>query len=756
MAKSSIPPQWDLEATLRYKRQNMERAMKADITRGLVELITNSDDSYRDAEENYKQPSGKIRIEIERRRKRQSTTVIVKDRAGGMSQEELFEKMGGLGRRTSGFEKGKKRRGLLGRGAKDVAAFGTVHYESIKEDKYSHLIIPHSLKCRFEPEKPLNATKEIRERLGIPKGNGTVVTIEVSSQFIIPQHSKLVEDFSRYYSLRDIFSNPSRTVTLKDLSQDREDQLVYKYPDGQIVFNEEFVVPSYPNAVAHFTIRKHETPFPQERLPYREGILVKSSATIHDCTYFNLESEPLAWRFTGELRCDYIDQLILEYEDQEEANPDSPLHPPENPTRLLDPSRDGLIGEHPFIQKLYKKGAEILRGFIDEIKAAEATKKRDVVDESLNKKLSDLSKEVSKIFENKLRELEEEETTVPLDESSITALGKGLHIIPPDVANIIVSQSKTFSIVIKHFEPIDPALTVEIVSSDPETVNVRLSPVQLKKISEDGTIAQTTFTLEGLKLGKKIYVEARSGIYESLVTINVIPPPEPFPVPDGLTFEKSSYNLQVNKEKSLTLRLKTPSKLNDRFFVELNSDNPEIVVKGGGRIELKKASLPNVWTGTCRVTGRRAKDKGRITARISGFEPAQAILTVDVREPKSGIDIKTLPVEEDFGSVRYKWDMPENPYLLLIGAKHPSIRRYLGIPENGSGYPGVHDVRYHIVLAEVIAEALAFRILEKEFRRKGQGSLLSYADTDFHFHRHYSDFLDIAHKFLISENEIVD
>jgi hypothetical protein len=30
-----------------------------------------------------------------------------------MSQEELFEKMGGLGRRTSGFEKGKKRRGLL-------------------------------------------------------------------------------------------------------------------------------------------------------------------------------------------------------------------------------------------------------------------------------------------------------------------------------------------------------------------------------------------------------------------------------------------------------------------------------------------------------------------------------------------------------------------------------------------------------------------------------------------------------------------
>lgn len=748
MAKISIPSQWDLETTLRYKRHNMERAMKGDIARGLVELITNSDDSYRDMEENHKQPSGKIRIEIERRRKGQSK-VIIRDRASGMSREELFEKMGGLGRRTSGFEKGKKRRGLLGRGAKDVAAFGTVHFESIKDEEYNHLVIPHSLKCRFEGEKALKATKEIREGLGIPKGNGTIVTIEVNNQFIISHHTNLVADFSRYYSLRDIFSNENRAVVIKDLSQNREDQLIYQSPVGEVVFDEDFTVPSYPKAIAHLTLHRHETPFPQERLPYREGILVKSSATIHDCTYFNLEPELLAWRFTGELKCEFIDQLILEYEDQEEANSDSPSHPPENPTSLLDPSRDGLIGEHPFVQKLYKKSAEILRGFIDELKAAEATKKRDVVDESLNKKLSDLSKEVSKLFENKLRELDEEEDTLPLEESAISALGAGLHIIPPSTANIVVDQSKTFSIVIKHYEPIDPMSAIEIISSDPETVAVRLSPVLIKKISEDGTIARTTFTLEGLKLGNEVYIEVRSGIYENLLTVNVIAPPEPISVPDGLTFEKSSYTLQVNKEKSLALRLKTASKLNENVFVEVNTNNPDIVVKGGGKVELKRTKLPNIWMGVCRVTGRRAKDKGILNARIQGFEPAQTRLAVDVREPKSGIDIKTLPVEDDFGSVRYKWDVPKEPYLLLIGAKHPSIRRYLGTPENGSVYPGVNDVRYHIVLAEVIAEALAFRILEKEFRRKGQGALLSYADTDFHFHRHYSDFLAIAHKYLV-------
>jgi len=121
MPRGEIPAEWDLGADPRYKRQNMERAMRGKIERGLVELITNSDDSYRDLEdEGGKLASGKIRIEIERRKKGQSSIVIVRDRAGGMSREEMFRKLGTLGRRTSGFEKGKARRGLHGRGARGV------------------------------------------------------------------------------------------------------------------------------------------------------------------------------------------------------------------------------------------------------------------------------------------------------------------------------------------------------------------------------------------------------------------------------------------------------------------------------------------------------------------------------------------------------------------------------------------------------------------------------------------------------------
>jgi hypothetical protein len=86
-------------------------------------------------------------------------------------------------------------------------------------------------------------------------------------------------------------------------------------------------------------------------------------------------------------------------------------------------------------------------------------------------------------------------------------------------------------------------------------------------------------------------------------------------------------------------------------------------------------------------------------------------------------------------------------FLLRRGAKHPSIRRYLADPI-GDTYQGVNSPTYHTVLAEVIAEALAFYVLEKQFKRQGQGGMLDYTSVDAYYHRHFSDFLSIAHKNL--------
>lgn len=751
MPKVEIQMEWELRSGRRHKRQDIERAMRGRIERGLVELITNSDDSYRNLEDDGKRTSGKIRIEIERKKMGQPSIVIVRDRAEGMDRVEMYDKLGGLGERTSGFEKGKPRRGLNGRGAKDIAAFGTVHFESIKEDEYNRLVITPSLNCRFTEPRPEKVTSEIREKLGIRKGNGTVVTIEVESRFInrIPQHETLLKDFSRYYSLRDLFSNPRREVTLVDLKKTREEPLFYKYPSGELVYDGDIVIPDYPAAKAHFIVYKHPTPFEQGTLtlaPHREGILVKSAAAIHDCTYFTLDSEVLSWRLTGQLFCEYIDQLIREYDNREEANPDNPNHPLNNPQRLLDPFRDGLILEHPFVRALYKKCKETLEPFIEELKATEKPSKRDVTDKNLKRKLRTLSREISRVFENKLRELEEEITPGIIPKE----LSIGLHIIPPDEQPIIVNQPKTFSVIIKHYEALDDSLPVNVVSSDPDNVRIRTSPVFLRGLLEDGKVGRATFTVESAEVGAEAYIEARYGGYSNLVLIKVVEPSPSPPLPGGLTFEKPLYHLQINKEKALVLRLKTTMKPTDSMVAEITSDHPDIVVKGGGRCILRETDMAGVLQGQCRLLGRQLKAHGKIIARVNSFEPAQTNVEVEERkEPPGGVQLRFEPDERDCGVLRYEWDDKE-PYLLWIGARHPSIRRYLGEPTD-EGYPGRTFRLYHAVLAEVIAEALAFRLLKIHFTRDGQQGMLDYDSTDLYYHKRFSEFLSIAHKILVTE-----
>ncbi len=746
MPTLEIPVEWELGADPRYKRQNMERAMKARIERGLVELITNSDDSYRNFEDEGGQASGKIRIEIERRKLGQPSVLIVRDRAEGMNREDMFLKLGTLGKRTSGFEKGKPRRGLHGRGARDVAAFGTVHFESIKDEEYNHLVIPpFSLKCRFTEPHPKKVTSDIRKKLGIPRGNGTAVTIEVESRFRIPQHEPLLEDFPGYYSLRNIFSNPRREVILADLNKNREGRLLYKSPSGEIVFDDDIKIPDYPMAEVHLTIHKHPTAFEQDVLPYREGILVESAAAIHDCTYFGLESEILVRKLSGQLYCDYIDHLVRDYDDKEEQHADKPNHPQNNPQRLLDPFRDGLIGEHPFARALYKTCKEILEPIIEKLKATEKPPVRDVTDRDLERKLRSLSREISRVFEDKLRELEEGIPPGVIPET----LSEGLHIIPPGELLIVANQPKTFSVIVKHYEALDDSLPVNVITSDPDRVKVRTSSVFLKKLSENGKVGRTTFTVEGTELGAEAFVEARYGGYSNLVLVRVVEPPPPPPVPDGLSFEKPRYHIQINKEKTLVLRLKTSAQTT-YVVAEITSDHPEIVIKGGGRCKLQETDIPGLLDGQFRVLGRQLKARGNIAARVEGFEPAYTEVEVGERgEPPGGRQLRFNLDEGNFGVVRYKWD-EDDPYLLLIGASHPSIRKYLGQPTE-SGYSGVTSPLYHAVLAEVIAEALAFRLLEIHFKRDGQQGMLDYDPANYYYHKQFSDFIPITHKISVTE-----
>jgi hypothetical protein len=383
---------------------------------------------------------------------------------------------------------------------------------------------------------------------------------------------------------------------------------------------------------------------------------------------------------------------------------------------------------------------------VAQLKRFEEKQRREVATDDLKRKLQELSKDASKLFEAKLQELEEEYPPGTDVVGDTAAIPVGLHFIPPDEQSIRFKEPKTFTIRVKDTMALDESVPVIVQSSD-DNISVEPSEAFFKKFADDKKIGWTTCKLEGKRVGAEAIVEARHRGFEDLLLVNVIERKREEPIPEGLSFEKDQYYLTLNKHKSLKVRLKTDADMGRETWVSISSDHSEIVPKAGGKCRLKKVDDGPLMVGSCKVQGRQLKAKGLITAEIDGFATAQTIAQVVEREPASSIKLRFEPVEEDFGLVRYKWD-DSDPYLLFIGARHPAIRKYLGQPKNGD-YPGLDDPKYHAILAEVISEALAFRILRSLFRSQGDNAMLDFETTDLYFHRYFSDFLTVAHSRLV-------
>src|SRR5215467_8977785 len=128
----------DLRFSPRYFHFNRSFAIK-DIFDALVELITNCDDSYHRMFKagHLNEDGGPILIEYLAGK---SASLVIHDRAEGMTLQEMRQKLGDVGTRRS--EQGD--RGFMARGAKDCAELGRLVFESIKDDRYS--------RCEITPQ----------------------------------------------------------------------------------------------------------------------------------------------------------------------------------------------------------------------------------------------------------------------------------------------------------------------------------------------------------------------------------------------------------------------------------------------------------------------------------------------------------------------------------------------------------------------------------------------------------------------------
>lgn len=688
--------------------QDAQEAMGGNIVRGLVELITNADDAYAHIDNGR----GRIVVEVEHRRARE-WLVIVRDRAIGMTREELKQKITRLGERSSGFERGLAVRGNRGRGAKDLVAFGPVEWETIKDRQLSFL--------RLNPDgsfqvshRSRSATADDRERLGIRRGNGTVVTVRASATHRCPHHDNLAEQLQNHYQLRDIMSDGAREVILANLTRPDQRRIRYGLDVAALekVADQALNIDSYPDAKARIKIWRLPERCEQPRSdPTRPcGILIKGRRAIYENTLFAFENNPHAGWFVGRLDCPFIDDLANDYDDRHDRREE---HPTDNPIPIISRRREGLAPEHPFVKALVAAVHPVLDELVRKEEERERSEAGRVETEETRRSLSKMAREAARFLQEAMREIEAEEPLVGR-EGDVEAL----QIVPPEVV-LRLGEERTLSL-LADADGIVDGEEVQVASEPEGVVELLDGPtVSLHPHRRRADVMSGQIHVRPLVEGETL-LSASVGDRSALGLIVVRPAlgeedvDEELELPEGLEFDRPRYQVRWNKKKEVTLLAPASAVLEHGATVRVTSNDPGVAVTRGGRVGLAIEEPNDIARGMCRIEGRTLGAKAKLRAEL-GDLIAECRVVVDQKD--EGLpDLEIVLVSEKPSLYRALFDPPEveagQRQTIKVYAGHSSLERYFG---EAPAFPGQDSPEARAILAEVVTEAIVRRIVSRKY-----------------------------------------
>lgn len=366
--------------------------IRKDIKRGAIELITNSDDSYKRLE-NLNIPNKGL-IEIEYERKKDSAIIKFRDFAEGMAEEELKRKVQTYADSTSGFnnkQKGRSVRGLWGRGLiQSLLGLGQGSVHTVKDGKYNRIDIYHKKggpKLFKHDQKPAN--KKIRAELGIIKKNGTLVVADCYKIKTVTQYELLREQLQTHFEIRSIISDKNRNINFKAVRGKKvlhDRVLEFNYPKATKVFDEQIVVKNYPNVKITLELNKCDdelTTISEEKESALSGIIFYTQGLAVDNAAFDYAADEAFSYFYGSCDCPYIRELALKGEAVFSTNRTGPNWNDEFMTSLKETVLEKI---KPFIEAKRKE--------IQNKRQSQLDKKQKIkMDESVNK-LNELFREL--------------------------------------------------------------------------------------------------------------------------------------------------------------------------------------------------------------------------------------------------------------------------------------------------------------------------------------------------------------------------
>ena len=718
-----------LEVASRRVVQDAKLAIR-DVYDAIVELVTNCDDRYQ-----ILQTKGRVEIELGRQGKGQPSILRVRDFADGMTTDQMNRKLGRIGGRVSGLEEGYAVRGTNSRGAKDIAALGKVTFESIAGDGRMHTcrIFPN---LEYEADDSRKVTLKLRKRMGISEGTGTLVTIEIEPSHRIPKIDTLVPYVARLVRLRDIVWQQQTTLVARGLKTGRDRVVGLHKPAGKRRVSRTFVVPGYSGARAKLVVFRARKQFRSERNRFRlGGILVKSRHAIHEATLFDkgLEWDSHAQWFFGRLTCEAIDDLWNEY-DERQARGEP--HPAENPVPILDPSRkSGLTPGHPFVEALYSRALTMLRPLVEEERTREQRERaRSVESQKTRKHLDALEKAANQFMDD----FSDEDTSRdPKGKERGSQFQIRGYSLSPQYAQVVRGHSFKCWLTVRS-EAFPELGEGESVAMECLTDEIRADTPEapLEAIEAQEGVLRATWSVKALKATAATGLEVRVGPIKADSTIAVLDSEaERFLDVSELSFERKSYRIRGGSRRTIRLLAPVPLARSEgrEFDLQLSSD--DFRVSGTRKLVLRATfGIP-----VCKLTVALLDDDAsptRVVARLGHHEAETELRAA----PAAGAGIVIKLEDVDHGALRYRW----NKNVLEIGARHPSLKRYLG--PKSEQYPGQDALHFRVLLAEVVAEALCARRLQGNIEANPRDfENMSWDDYYRHFARMMSEFLPKAH-----------
>ncbi len=475
----------------RVALQQADQAIRKDLLRALVEIITNSNDSYSRLEDAGLHASGEIIIDVLRKHK--DSLIRVRDFAEGMDDLRMDKVVGTYGEATSGLKEDKHVRGMWGRGLKDaIFGLGYGYVNSIKDDNLyrSSLLLKDGVPT-FNLYDPIPADEELREKHGIPERNGTEIEIIVSREDVkMPQFENLRNYLQRHFELRTIMGNPARLIILRNLSSlhkvKHEYVLSFKPPKGEMVLDEQFEIEGFP-ASAHLQLLRSKIQLSTrgEEGDYADaGLLVISKETIISLTMLKFENDPYASFFYGSINCDYLHDLL------------------KNDEPVLTATRDGINWTHPFAKALKHEVETRIEPLVQVEREHAMQDEQMKLDKRLRKKLDKTLRELNVIASSELSDGRSQSS----DGKRVEPPPAGLEFVPERVY-VQTGQTVTLTLRAHLNDRVYDGATIFVVSDNPE-VDVLTPKVSIKAMKDQPHIGVARVSVEGKQVGNEGVVTA--------------------------------------------------------------------------------------------------------------------------------------------------------------------------------------------------------------------------------------------------------